>query len=368
MRFLHIADLHIGKRLFGYSLLEDQIYVLDQVIETALEKKADCLLIAGDIYDKAVPSTTAVNVLNNFLKKCADHNLKVCLISGNHDSALRMDYGSAFFARAGIYISSVYENKPKKIVFEDEYGIINVWMVPFVKPNMMKDGQDYADYNAVYEKIMNQIECSPSQRNILLAHQFFAGASVCDSEEVRIGTLDNISTSFLKPFDYAALGHIHSPQKIKENRFRYAGTLLKYSISEIHQNKTIPCITMEKDIKIELIPVKPKKDMVMLNDYYKTIISKEYYQNINRDNYIYVLLKDEEEQLHAINNLREIYPNLIKVSYENQKEKLDSLQEISAYEKMDPLEAVYKFFKEQTGQDMNERQKDLAEKIWEDAL
>lgn len=372
MRFLHLADLHIGKRLNEFSLIEDQKFIFDKILNIIDEKKIEAVLIAGDVYDKPVPSAEAVTVLNSFLNSLAKRNLKVFVISGNHDSQERIGFGAELISQSGVYMSKPFCGNVETHKIKDEYGEINVYMLPFIKPAMVKHVYEEADidsYDSAMAYVMEQTKVDEGERNLLIAHQFVRGADRCDSEEVSVGGIDEVSVENFKRFDYVALGHLHSPQHIKSEFVRYSGTPLKYSFSEAKHQKTALIVDMKEkgNIILEKVPLIPKHDMIEIKGKYQEIMSKDFYKDIDRMDYAHVTLTDEQDVLHAMELLRTVYPNIMKLDYDNTRTR--SNNEIKGgenVEKKQPLDLFKEFYELQNNQPMSREQADFMDKLIKD--
>lgn len=372
MRFLHLADLHIGKRLNEFSLIEDQKFIFDKILNIIDEKKIEAVLIAGDVYDKPVPSAEAVTVLNSFLNSLAKRNLKVFVISGNHDSQERIGFGAELISQSGVYMSKPFCGNVETHKIKDEYGEINIYMLPFIKPAMVKHVYEEADidsYDSAMAYVMEQTKVDESERNLLIAHQFVRGADRCDSEEVSVGGIDEVSVENFKRFDYVALGHLHSPQHIKSEFVRYSGTPLKYSFSEAKHQKTALIVDMKEkgNITLEKVPLIPKHDMIEIKGKYQEIMSKDFYKDIDRMDYAHVTLTDEQDVLHAMELLRTVYPNIMKLDYDNTRTR--SNNEIKGgenVEKKQPLDLFKEFYELQNNQPMSREQADFMDKLIKD--
>ncbi len=375
MRFFHIADLHLGKRVNEFSMIDDQRYILDKIIEQVDDKKPDAILIAGDIYDKAVPSAESVVLLDDFLSKLVDRNLIIIMISGNHDSSERLAFAASIMKNQKIYISPVFNNEVKPVVLNDVYGKINVYMLPYIKPIEVR--RYYADklindYNEAVKTVVNNIQIDKTQRNIILAHQFITGAEETESEQKSVGSVENISVSIFDDFDYVALGHLHRPQSISKNEVRYAGSPLKYSFSEINDKKGIVCFDINektKPIEISILSLIPKRDMVEIRGNYLDIVARDYYVNFNLENYYHIILTDEQDIPNALGKLRSIYKNIMKLEYDNARTraKTEILNDLDI-EKKKPIEIVAEFYKKQNNKDLSDEQKDILldmiDEIW----
>lgn len=375
MKFLHLSDLHIGKRVNEFSMLEDQEYILTKIINIIDAEKPDVVVIAGDVYDKSVPSAEAVQLFDDFLCRLAKRKLQVFVISGNHDSAERMAFGGRLMDISGVHMSPVYNGKVEAISLDDEFGKVNFFMLPFVKPvnvrRFFEDAQIESYTDAVRVAVEN-MNVNADERNVIVTHQFVTGAEKCESEEISVGGSDNVDASVFDCFDYVALGHIHGPQNIGSERVRYCGTPLKYSFSEAKHKKSVTVVEMSEkgSLEIRTIALEPKRDMREIKGTYAEITLKDNYINTNTDDYIHITLTDEEDIPDAIGKLRVIYPNLMKLDYDNKRTrssaKLDIIENI---EQRSPLDLFAEFYEKQNNQPMTDGQtefmKSLIESIWE---
>ena len=370
MRFLHLSDLHIGKRLNEFSLLEDQAYILGQILEITKSEQPDGVLIAGDVYDKATPSAEAVGLFDDFLTRLSRSGTAVFLISGNHDSPERIAYGSRILDRCRIYLSPLYEGKTEPVILKDEIGEVAVYLLPFLKPAMLRrfwPEEEIGSYTDALRLAVGAMDIDPSRRNILVAHQFVTGASRCESEEVTIGGLDNVDASVFAAFDYVALGHIHSPQSIGET-IRYCGTPLKYSFSEAGQEKSVTVVELSEkgSLQLRTIPLKPLHDLRELRGRYEELTARSFYEGTPTEDYLHIVLTDEEDVLGAAEKLRTIYPNLMKLSYDNRRTRSDRvLESASGAEEKSPLELLSELYRLQNNQEMSEEQQTYAASVFE---
>lgn len=383
MKLVHLSDLHLGKRVNEFSMIEDQEYILIQIINKIDEIKPDAVIIAGDIYDKSVPSEDAVRLWDDFLSKLAKRRLEVYAISGNHDSAVRFAQNSRIIDQAGIHLSPVYDGKLMHFTISDEYseksGDVNLYMLPFIKPAVVRSfypAEEIKDYTDAVRVALeyadgNSSHLDPAKRNILVAHQFVTGAERCESEEITVGGLDNVDASVFEAFDYVALGHIHGPQKVKRDTIRYSGTPLKYSFSEKDHHKSLTVVTVKEkgEVQIELMPFEPLRDLRQIRGTYEELSDKRNYEGTKTDDYIHAVLTDEEDIPDAIGKLRIIYPNLMKLSYDNKRTREN--REIGAAteaEQKSPIELFEEFYEKQNNQEMNQDQRELVngliESIW----
>ena len=376
MRFLHLSDLHLGKRVNEFSMLEDQAYILKEILNIIDEQKVEAVLIAGDIYDKVIPSAEAVRLLDDFLTRIAARELPVFLISGNHDSAERIAFGSRLMSSRQIYLSPVFESDVEPITISDRYGEIHIYMLPFVKPSLVKrvyPEEEIITYQDAVNAAVQHMQIDTDKRNILLAHQFVTGAARCDSEELSVGGLDDVDASIFDGFDYVALGHLHGPQKIGKETVRYSGTPLKYSFSEANQKKSVVIVDVEEKgkINIQQIPFLPKHDMQEIRGTYMEVTALDFYKDMKTDDYLHITLTDEEDIPDAIGKLRTIYPNIMKLSYDNLRTRAAvTVRGTAEVEEKSPMELLKEFYELQNNQPMTDEQEEIArgmmEEIWED--
>lgn len=373
MKIIHLADLHIGKRVNEFSMIDDQKYILNQILEIIDKEKPDAVIIAGDVYDKQVPSIEAVELLDSFISDISKRKTTTFIISGNHDSAERLAFGSSLMAMGKIYISPVYNGKISKYTLKNDFGSANFYLLPFVKPNHVKrffPDEKIESYTDAIKVVVDNLKLDTSEINILIAHQFVTGASRTESEEISVGGLDNVDASVFEDFDYVALGHIHRPQKIGTERIRYCGTPLKYSFSEVNDTKSVSIIEInsKEDFNLRTIPLIPKRDMRKIRGTYEELITKTSYENTNTDDYIHVTLTDEFNVVDAIQKLRVIYKNIMKLEYDNMRTResrkinLDDM----VIENKNPLEIFSEFYKLQNNKEMDNEQKEIIKKIMEE--
>lgn len=378
MKFMHLSDLHLGKRVNEFSMLEDQAYILTEIINIIDEQKVEGVWIAGDIYDKALPPAEAVRLMDDFLTRLADRNLPVFVISGNHDSAERIAFGSRLMDSRRIYLSPVFDGTVTPIVLSDEYGEIAVYMLPFVKPSHVKRVYETADiesYTDAVRMVISHMKIDPKRRNVLLAHQFVTGGARCDSEEISVGGVEGVDVEIFEPFDYVALGHLHGPQKIGRETVRYSGTPLKYSFSEASHRKSAVIVDLKEktETTISQIPLIPRRDMREIRGTYMEVTALEFYKDMNTEDYLHVTLTDEEDVPDAIGKLRTVYPNMMRLDYDNARTRSCSpVQGAKEVECRSPMELMREFYELQNNRPMSEEQEaivaDAMEQIWEEAL
>ena len=375
MKLIHLSDLHIGKRVNEVSMIEEQAYILNQVLAAIDAEAPGAVLISGDVYDKSVPSAEAVTLFDDFLCRLAEKQQQVFIISGNHDSAERLAFGGRLMEDKGIHLSPVYNGNIAPITLTDEYGPVHFWLLPFLKPAHVKrfypdDGiESYTDACRV---AVEKMGIDASERNVILVHQFVTGSSTCDSEEISVGGTDNVDAEVFADFDYVALGHIHGPQNIGSERIRYCGTPLKYSFSEAKHQKSITVVELGEKGSFDLrtIPLTPLHDLREIRGSYDQVTAKSFYENTAVDDYLHITLTDEEDVPEAMARLRVIYPNLMKLTYDNARTRSNAVIDGAVdVRKKSPLQLFGELYEQQNNQPMSEVQNDfmreLIESIWE---
>lgn len=370
MRIIHLSDLHLGKRVNGYSMLEDQKYILDEILTVIDEQKPQAIIIAGDVYDKPVPSAEAVQLFDDFLYSLTQRNLQMLVISGNHDSPERIAFGSRFMGKSGVHMSQVYNGKADLVTLSDKYGEINFYLLPFIKPSNVRryfPDKEINTYTDAVKLAVSQMNINEKGRNILITHQFVTGAVLSESESIMVGGTDNVESYVFDSFDYVALGHIHRPQNIGE-KIRYCGTPLKYSQSEINHIKSVTIVDIAEkgNLEISVVPLKPLHEMREIRGTYNEITLYDNYINTNLEDYVFIILTDEEDEPDAISKLRTIYPNLMKLEYDNTRTRNSAvLSEVEKIENKSETELLSEFFEKQNGKEMSAEQFEYAEKLLE---
>ena len=377
MKFIHLSDLHLGKRVNEFSMLDEQDAILKQIIEIIDKELPDGVLIAGDIYDKTVPSAEAVQLFDAFLCELANRRLHTFVISGNHDSPERIAFGSRIMDASGIHLSPVYGGSIEPIIMEDEYGKVNVYMLPFIKPSHVRrffEDEDIVTYTDAMRVAISAMNIDKSARNVLVTHQFVTGASTCDSEDISVGGTDNVDAAVFEGFDYIALGHIHGAQNCGTERVRYCGTPLKYSFSEAKHRKSVSIVTLGEKGKFALraAELTPVHDMSEIRGTFAEITSPTYYTgNDVTENYLHITLTDEDDIPDAIGRLRMIYKNLMRLDYDNARTRAgNAVTGAMDAEVKSAYELFAEFFEMQNNSSMSEEQseyiKEIIEKIEED--
>ncbi len=369
MKLIHLSDLHIGKRVNEFSMAEDQKYILNQILEIIDQEQPDCVVIAGDVYDKSIPSAEAVQILDDFLTRLAGRKIPTAMISGNHDSPERLSFGAQLMKESGIYVSPVYDGQVQSIGFADEYGEVRVYLLPFLKPATVRhvyEEETVESYQDAVETAISHLPFNTSCRNVLVAHQFAAGASRCESEEMSVGGIDQVDVSVFDDFDYVALGHIHSPQSAGRPAVRYCGTPLKYSFSEAGQQKSVSVVELFEKGRVEIreVPLTPLRDMRKIRGTYLELTARSFYQGTNTEDYIQAILTDEEDIPDGMQKLRIIYPNLMRLEYDNRRTRENrQIQQAADAEEKSEAELFSQLYELQNNQPLDEEQKQFLEAV-----
>lgn len=376
MKIMHLSDLHIGKRVNEYSMLQDQDYILKEILNIIDNEKVETVIIAGDVYDKSVPSAEAVELFDEFLYDFSSRNLNVLIISGNHDSPERIAFGGRLISKSKIYLSPVYNGKVKPITLNDDYGKVNFYLLPFIKPANVRrffPEENIENYIDAVKVAIDNMNVDFSERNILVTHQFVTGAELSESEDISVGGTDNVSREVFDGFDYVALGHIHREQTVGADNIRYCGTPLKYSFSEANHIKSVTILDFNDkgNIQYKKVELKPFRDMREIRGTYDELTLKSNYENTCTDDYLHITLTDEDDIPNVISKLRVIYPNIMKLDYDNLRTRsVGTVDVTDDIERKSPLELFAELYKKQNNQDMNDEQeeimKTLVEEIWEE--
>ncbi len=371
MKFVHLSDLHLGKRVNGYSMIEDQKYILLKILNVIDEQKAEAVVIAGDVYDKPVPPTEAVQLFDDFLFRLVERNLQILVISGNHDSPERIAFGSRFMDKSGVHMSQVYNGKNDLVELKDKYGKVNFYMLPFVKPSNVRrffEDEEINTYTDAVRVAVSHMNVNKKARNVIITHQFVTGAQRSESETIAVGGTDNVDSYVFDDFDYVALGHIHGPQNVGKNTVRYCGTPLKYSFSEISHKKSVTVVEMKEkgNVKVSTVELTPKLDMREIKGTYEELTFKKNYENTNTEDYLHIILTDEEDVADAVAKLRCVYPNLMKLDYDNTRTRNSlALTQAEETEKKTDTELLSEFFEKQNGKTLSDEQLEYAANLFE---
>ena len=379
MKLIHLSDLHLGKRLREYSLMEDQKYILERILGIIDDEQPDGVIIAGDVYDKSSPAAEAVALFDSFLSRLVSRNVPVFVISGNHDSAERIAYGRTIMNRSGVYLSSVFDGVVEPVTLEDVFGPVNVYLLPFIRPAAIRavwPEEDISSYTEAVNFAIAHMDIDESRRNVLVTHQFVTGAERSESETVSVGGTDNVDVSVFDSFDYVALGHIHKPQNCSSIRVRYCGTPLKYSFSEAKDEKSVTVAELgtKGQLDVRTVPLIPLHDMVDIRGTYDEITLRSFYEGTSwQTDYVRITLTDEEEVPGVGDKLRAIYRNWMQIQYDNRRTRSD--RNIDASEggsERSPLQLISDLYELQNNAPMTGEQAafmtGLIETFWEEDL
>lgn len=375
MKFLHLADLHLGKRVNGFSMLEDQAHILRQILAILDDEQPDGVLIAGDVYDKSVPSVEAVELLDGFLTELRARGVPVLLISGNHDSPERLAFGGRVMDSCGIHISPVYDGALAPVTLQDAFGPVHVWLLPFVKPAHMRrwfPDADIESYTDAVAEAVAHMDIDTAARNVLVTHQFVTGGARSGSEELSVGGTDNVDSGVFAPFDYVALGHLHGAQHIGRETIRYAGSPLKYSFSEARQHKSVTVVTLgEKgDVQVRTVALTPLRELREIRGSYDELTARSFYEHTTyRSNYLHLILTDEQDVFDAMSRLRTIYPYLMTLDYDNARTRAAGGMSVPAEtERRTPLELFEALYQRQNHRPMSEVQRAYIAQLMEQIM
>ena len=375
MKFLHLADLHLGKRVNGFSMLEDQAHILRQILAILDDEQPDGVLIAGDVYDKSVPSVEAVELLDGFLTELCARGVPVLLISGNHDSPERLAFGGRVMDSCGIHISPVYDGALAPVTLHDEFGSVHVWLLPFVKPAHVRrwfPDADIESYTDAVAEAVAHMDIDTAARNVLVTHQFVTGGARSGSEELSVGGTDNVDSGIFAPFDYVALGHLHGAQHIGRETIRYAGSPLKYSFSEARQHKSVTVVTLgEKgDVQVCTVALTPLRELREIRGSYDELTARSFYEHTTyRSDYLHLILTDEQDVFDAMSRLRTIYPYLMTLDYDNARTRAAGGMSVPAEtERRTPPELFEALYQRQNHQPMSEVQRAYIAQLMEQIM
>lgn len=376
MKLFHLSDLHLGKRVNEFSMLPDQAYILQQILQLVDAEQPDAVLIAGDIYDKTLPPAEAVQLFDDFLYQLSERHTTVFLISGNHDSPERIAFGGRLMRPSGIYVAPVYDGQTIPVTLKDAYGLVDFFLLPFIKPAHMRryePEEEIATYTQALQAAIRRMPIDPSHRSVLMTHQFVTGAATAGSEELSVGGSENVDASVFAPFDYTALGHIHGSQAAGAETIRYCGSPLKYSFAEARQTKSVTVVELAEkgQAAIRLLPLTPLHDLRELRGTYMELTDRRLYAGTAVDDYLHITLTDEEDIPEAVHKLRVIYPNLMKLDYDNTRTRsMSQLQSDEQISSLSPLALFAQFFEVQNGQPLSPEQREIAARliaqIWEE--
>lgn len=375
MKFLHLADLHLGKRVNGFSMLEDQAHILRQILAILDDEQPDGVLIAGDVYDKSVPPVEAVELLDGFLTELRARGVPVLLISGNHDSPERLAFGGRVMDSCGIHISPVYDGALAPVTLQDAFGPVHVWLLPFVKPAHVRrwfPDADIESYTDAMAEAVAHMDIDTAARNVLVTHQFVTGGTRSGSEELSVGGTDNVDSGVFAPFDYVALGHLHGAQHIGRETIRYAGSPLKYSFSEARQHKSVTVVTLGKkgDVQVRTVALTPLRELREIRGSYDELTARSFYEHTTyRSDYLHLILTDEQDVFDAMSRLRTIYPYLMTLDYDNARTRAAGGMSVPAEtERRTPLELFEALYQRQNHQPMSEVQREYIAQLMEQIM
>ena len=375
MKFLHLADLHLGKRVNGFTMLEDQAHILRQILAILDDEQPDGVLIAGDVYDKSVPSVEAVGLLDSFLTELRARGVPVLLISGNHDSPERLAFGGRVMDSCGIHISPVYNGALAPVTLQDAFGPVHVWLLPFVKPAHVRrwfPDADIESYTDAMAEAVAHMDIDTAARNVLVTHQFVTGGAGSSSEELSVGGTDNVDSGVFAPFDYVALGHLHGAQHIGRETIRYAGSPLKYSFSEARQHKSVTVVTLgEKgDVQVRTVALTPLRELREIRGSYDELTARSFYEHTTyRSDYLHLILTDEQDVFDAMSRLRTIYPYLMTLDYDNARTRAAGGMSVPAEtERRTPLELFEALYQRQNHRPMSEVQRAYIAQLMEQIM
>lgn len=363
MRFLHVSDLHIGKKLSRLSLMEDQKDILEQIIRMAAE--ADCVLVAGDVFNRAQPSQDSLQLAGWFLEQLAALHVPTAVIAGNHDNGELIEYCAGILRSGGIYACGTYGGQLEKIMLSDAAGEVDVWLMPFLRPANVRPYHPESQIETYADAIRCVLENAPidkSRRNVLVAHQYVAGATVCESEELIIGGVDQIPAELFDDFDYVAMGHLHTPQRVGANDVRYSGSPLAYSISEAGGQKCALMVDMDArgDVQVERRPLKPLHPLREVRGKFADVMAQSY-----SEDYVSIVLTDADRPMDAAGALRVNFPNMIGLLWANREGVVVERVELEAVEKIDPATHIAQFYRQQNGgRDMSGEQMDIVRALF----
>ena len=366
MRFFHLSDLHIGKRLHEQSLAEDQRYILDQILALCASEHPDALILAGDIYDKTVPSAEAVELFDDFLTRTAALNIPALVISGNHDSPERLHYGSRLLEKNAIYLEGTFRGAPRVVTLSDEHEFVDFYLLPFLKAAAVRPffpDAEIGDEQDTVAAALSAVTPDPGRRNVLIAHQFVTGSR---GEAVSVGASDNVEVSLFDDFDYVALGHLHTPQCVGRETVRYCGSPLKYSFAECSAEPSVTVVELlEKGkVKIDTLPLRPLHDVRVIRGPIDQLTSQDVVDSADRNDYICAILTDEEELISPLDRMRDCYPNLLRLDFDNRRTRAAGVGDASAEEDRPLAELFADFYEMQQGTPLDESRKKLVEELF----
>lgn len=376
MRLLHCSDLHLGKRVHECSMTEEQRHILKQIASIAVAQQVDGIIIAGDLYDKLVPSIEAVGLLDEFLTSLWEQHLPVYLISGNHDSPERLSFGTQLLEQNDVYLAGVFTGKAQHLSLQDAYGALELYLLPFIKPAVVRSfypEESIETYEDAVRVVLSHSHIDPQKRNVLVAHQFVTNngrePERSDSETLSVGALDQVDVSLFDGFDYVALGHIHGPQKIGRETVRYCGSPLKYSFSEWRHKKSVTIVELKEKgiVSLEQIPLQPIHDLREIRGTLSSLLQPEVVAQGDPQDYLRVILTDEIPPYDPLGQLRQVYPNLLRLDFErNEIAAMESITAAQDVEEKTIMELFSDFYEMANDRSMNEAERAVMEQIWKE--
>lgn len=369
MKFAHLADLHIGKRLYEYSLIENQREILNQIVELIKKYDVDGVVISGDIYDKSIPPIDAVAIMDEFLSALSELDIFIIIIGGNHDSVARLSFGSRILEKSKVFISPVFNGNIEKVELSDRFGNINFYLLPYIRPiNVKRAYDDFSgeSFTEALKFVIDKISPDKSLRNVLVSHQFVTGAKKSDSEELYVGGSENVDYTLFDDFDYVALGHLHMPQNVGRETVRYAGTPLKYSFSEISHKKSMTIVNMKEkgNVEIQEIPLTASWELIELRGTLNELISNSATSSVEKKSYVKITLTDEVLKNDALDILKNFYPYIVSIGYDNSMTRDNNIiQNTKVLEEQDPQQIVEELFVQQNNREMNAVERELIDKL-----
>lgn len=377
MKIIHTGDWHIGKQVNNYDMTPDQAYVMEQIYQILEEERPDVLIIAGDLYDRSIPPLQAVELLNTiFSKIIGELKIPTVALAGNHDSSERIEFGSNLFVSSGLYMNGLLQKEVKKITLEDKEGPVNFYLIPYAAPAVVRElfnDNNIKNNDDAMRTVIEEIkkELNQEERNVAIAHGYITyQKKESEQEELifsdsEVGGIDRISASYFDIFDYTALGHLHAPQKVGSDKIRYAGSLLKYSFSEIHQKKGLTVIELGKKgvEEITFRKLKPRREMRVLKGQLEELIKPEAYEHTNREDYFKIILTDEGELLDPVAKLKAVYPNMMEMQRENKMLVADTTKIAKNLKQKTTVQLFLDFYEEVGQKECDKDTKELIEEI-----
>ena len=368
MKFLHLSDLHIGKSVNGFSMIDEQKHAFEQVAGYITTERPAAVLIAGDVYDRAIPGVEAVRVFDDFLTALAHEGVVVMLISGNHDSPERLTYASRLLSERRLFLCGAFDGRLQTITLSDAFGEVSFWLLPFIKPSSVRgvfDAREFESYDETVAAVLETAEIDYTARNVLVSHQYYAKSGVTpirsDSELDPVGGLDAVDAELIQRFDYAALGHLHGSQNVGSEHIRYCGSPVKYSFSEWRQEKSVTVVELgaKGHMTIRSLPLTPLHDMREIRGKLDTLTSDSVSSLADREDYLRVVLTDEEEIIDPMGKLRAVYPNIMSLGFANSRTDIDIhavMTETEIIERLSPYDLFGEFFLDVQGSTMSAEQ------------